>query len=198
MNTKTLGLGFVVALLAVGAGALGGTTFSKPVVVQKIVERVVEERLGASPGPVRFNDCESRNGVEQCFRSSSLVVATTTPCALQSPRHASSTLVRAAIQFTTSTSSEAIIHLAKASGPNSTTTSLGSRIIAAGYQGALHASTTPSGAVGAGAGGTSLNNDFVFAAGQWFTVGMQQTGAGGQFVVGLAPVGSCKATFETF
>src|SRR3990167_430739 len=50
MELKNLGLSFaVIAVLSLLGGALGGVTLSKPVVVEKIVEKVVETKLaGAS------------------------------------------------------------------------------------------------------------------------------------------------------
>ena len=196
MNKQNLGLGFVVALLAIGAGALGGVTFSKPVVVQKIVEQVVTERLGASPGPVRTESCETRNGVEQCFTRVTMKQATTTTCAIRSPLNATSTLLRGNALFTTASSAASVIHMAKASTFNATTTSLGTYTILAGYQGYVEASTTPSGVTGAGAGADILDADYVFGPGQYFNVGVMHTGAGGMFVAGNLYVGYCQATFE--
>ena len=190
MEIKTLGLGFLIAAVAVVAGAFGGNLFSEPVQVQKVVEKVIEERLGASPGPVRTESCETRNGVEQCFVAMSLLAGTTTPCSLRSPRHATSTLLRSATRFDTGSSSDLVITTAKASTYNATTTNLAttSPTLSANTRGAFVVNNDNPGSV--------VDHKFVFAPGDYLNVGVRQTGAGGQFVVGLAPTGKCNATFE--
>lgn len=51
MELKNLGLGLVVtALVALVAGAVGGATLSKPIVIDKVVRQVVEQSFGATPG----------------------------------------------------------------------------------------------------------------------------------------------------
>ena len=186
-NTKRWIAGSVaLGLLALVVAFTNGDT--------KIIEKVTEQ-LGAASGPDRSFPCENRNGIEQCFGRQVMRQATTTVCAARSPS-ATSTLVRGSAIFTTSTSSASIVHMAKALTFNSTTTSLGTFPLLANQQGAFTASTTPSGVAGAGEGGDPLDNDFIFGPNQYFVVGVQQTGAGGMYVVGFAPVGTCNATFE--
>lgn len=161
--------GLAVTALAVAVFA-GGTT-------------TVVENFGAAAGPERTNECESRNGVEQCFKRSSLNISTTTVCAIRAPIHSTSTLDSASIKLTSNGAAAAtVITIAKASTAFATTTSLGKGNLAAGAQGTIIATTTPLDAT---------DEDKTFAPGQYVVFGMQG-GQPGTF----SPVGSCQATFE--
>lgn len=117
------------------------------------------------------------NGAEVYLESKALTTATTTVCAIKSPA-ATSTLTFGAVNFVVSSSTAATIHLAKATTPFATTTSLGSVTLGAGAQGMVVASTSP--AAGAAT---------VFSPNTYLVVGMQ--GGVGTF----SPTGRCTATF---
>ena len=153
-----------VALLLV----LGGVTYS--------LLGTQEPKLGAAPGPERTAECETRNGVTQCFNRKAFTQATTTVCAIKSPA-ATSTLVTALVRFAVSSTTASVVTLAQATTPFATTTLNGAQIaIAAGAQSTIQASTTGQGTI--------------FPPNTQFVVGMQ--GNPGTF----SPTGFCQATFE--
>lgn len=117
------------------------------------------------------------NGAQVFLEGKRLATGTTTVCAIKSPA-ATSTLVFADVDFSVSSTTASIIHLAKATTAFATTTSLGSVALAANAQGTVVASTSP--AAGAAT---------VFAPNTYFVVGM----AGG--VGTFSPVGNCTAQF---
>ena len=140
-----------------------------------------EPAVGALAGPNIPSNYLKWCGVAIYSGATALAVGTTTVCAIQSPA-ATSTLIRASILLTTSSTTASTVTLAKAATAFATTTSLGQHVVAANAQGAIQASTTL--AVG-------LNDNTVFGPNQWFVVGM----AGG--VGTFSPVGQCQATWQT-
>lgn len=111
-----------------------------------------------------------------------LLQATTTLCALQAPA-STSTLLVGGIKLTQASSTNAVVvDIAKATGPNSTTTLLGqATAVAAGAGGTILASTT----------GMGTNNpSYVFGPNTWLVIAMKG-GLGG--VTNSAPTGSCSA-----
>ena len=111
--------------------------------------------------------------------SDTLVSATTTVCAIQSPT-ATSTLVRASINFKIGTTTASTIDIAKATTAFATTTIIGGGALAANAQGTFNATTTP-------ATGTSLDGPMVFAPSTYVVFGME--GGTGTF----SPTGTCQA-----
>ena len=141
---------------------------------------VIQEMVGASPGPDRFNQCESRDGITQCFTRKALNTATTTACSIKSPT-ATSTLVLSSIKFTTGSTTAAQITIAQGAVPSATTTSLGIHTLAANAEGVFLASTSPA---------FLANPVHIFGPNRWLNISM--TGGVGTF----SPVGVCQATFE--
>lgn len=116
-----------------------------------------------------------------------LLQATTTLCALQSPS-STSTLLMGGISIVQASSSNAVVvDIAKATGPNSTTTLLGAPVaLAAGAGGTVLASTT----------GMGTNNPaYVFAPNTYLVIAMKG-GLGG--VTGSVPTGACSAVWAQF
>ena len=142
--------------------------------------------LGAVNSPNFISTWISVNGVKKEYRkTTSLTVATTTVCALQSPTYATSTLTFGGIKFDISSTTASKITLAKSATAFATTTKIGGRDIEANNQAAIIATTTPS----------TGNEDIIFAPGKWFVVGM----AGATFTNGqYSPSGSCSAEFTVF
>lgn len=141
----------------------------------------VRETVGAITSPNIPSTYLSWNGVTLNHRrTDTLTAATTTPCALQSPTEATSTLVYASVRLTTSSTTATRVVLAKSTSFNATTTELAARDVAANNQLTLVATTSP-----------STMDNLVFAPGQYLVMGIQ--GAGG--TAGLAPVGVCTARF---
>ena len=147
-----------------------------------VIERVVEEGVGAVVGPDRYSPCESTNGITRCFTRRSLATATTTVCAIQSPAFASSTLVAGGVKFNTSSTTATIVEIARSATAFATTTSI--------TRAALAANATPF-VVASTSAVTELESPaWVFDPGQWLVVSMQ--GGAGTF----SPTGFCQATFE--
>lgn len=163
--TAVLAVGVIVALW-LGAQAPTQTV------------QTVQSKLGAL-NPDIISPYISFGGVQMySARSNDLVQATTTVCALQSPA-STSTLQFGSVQFSVASSTQAsTITLAKATTAFATTTSLGKFVIAAGAQGTVIASTTP-----------TLGDSVIFSPNTYFVVGMQ--GGGGTF----SPTGTCSANW---
>src|SRR3990167_3636128 len=116
----------VSGLVAVVAVALGLSFFaSEPLVVEKVVERVVE-RLGGFPGPDIDSNYLSVNGVTTHYRSMDFQTGTTTVCSFEIPFFdiASSTLVAAGARIDALSTTTGAFKIAKGLGQNSTTTTL--------------------------------------------------------------------------
>ncbi len=147
--------------------------------VREIVKEVVE--VGSS-GADRFNDCEARNGIIQCFYKKALSTATTSVCAFKSPA-ATSTLLRATLSVKTATSTATIVTIAKAANSNATTTSLFKGAIASGAPATMTKVAS-----------SSTDGADIFAPNTWLNFGVE----------GFAPnaadttkfLGQCQATFE--
>lgn len=132
----------------------------------------VVEKLGAVSSPDILSPYFSVGGVRQwAGRTDSLSQATTTVCAIQSPA-ATSSLLYGSIKFSVGTTTNTIVHMAKAAGPTATTSSLGLFALASGAQGQGTASST---------------GNHIFSPNTWFVVGMQ--GGTGTF----SPTGTCEA-----
>ena len=97
MNKNLQIAGLVALVLIVG---WLGVSYPVPAVVEKIVER-----LGASPGPDRFNPIESMNGVCRAFYSGEFTDATTTVLSIKNPFNATSTAVLVNVYGTNGTTS---------------------------------------------------------------------------------------------
>ena len=171
MNVKNIALTVAVSTLVV---VLGLTLFGQSK-VERIIERVVD--LGASPGPKIDNPFLDVNGVLVHYAEGRFTSATTTPLAIQSPRTSTSTLLMGSgCRFNHASTTAAQITLAKAATAYATTTALVTTTIAASAAGTITATT-------------SVANDFVFAPGNWFVVGM----AGG--IGTFSPTGRCVVRF---
>src|SRR3990167_10653782 len=129
MNLKE-GVLYGVVALALVVGFLGlsnpkavidSTKVDVGAIAQSVYNAVKAELPLGAAGPDRFSQCESRNGVQQCFTRYVLRTATTTACAIKSPT-ATSTLVRATLKVTTATSTATTWTVAKAATAFATTT----------------------------------------------------------------------------
>lgn len=147
---------------------------------------IAAQPFGASPGPDRFNACESRDGIQQCFKRIALGTATTTPCNIQSP-NATSTLTGTALKVTTASSTATTWAVAKAARPNATTTPLrGDTALASGVLGTI---------TYVGTSTTGIADPAVFEPSQWLVwsvAGMVSPSAGDITKLN----GICQATFE--
>lgn len=85
-----------------------------------VVERVTE-KLGIAAGPESTNNYQCYSGVCTYYARSTLKAATTTPCALRSPTHATSTLSRFMLSVTTATGTAATYDIATSTDAFSTT-----------------------------------------------------------------------------
>jgi len=115
MELKHILVSLGISVLVV---ALGLSLFtSEP----SIVERVIE-RIGASPGPDRFNSRECINEVCTNYVRSQMVLATTTPCALRGPLNASSTIIKVTGQTLVGTTTATIWDVATSTTAFATST----------------------------------------------------------------------------
>lgn len=174
LNYIALGVS-VVALLVVGVVYFSAPT-QVPIDNESLVAKI-RDMVGAMPGNVIQADSIVVNNQETKQYSQDLKKATTTPCAIKSPS-ATSTLDYASITFKTSTTTQSVLHIAKAATNTATTTLIGTAYtIAASAQATVVASSTANttGAVG------------VFAPNQWLVFGLQ----GGTGTV--SPTGNCQA-----
>lgn len=166
----------VIAGIAVLALIVGGVAVLRPATVERVVEQVV----GAVSGPDRSFDCESRNGVTQCFARKSLSVGTTTSCAIKAPRTGSSTLIigSASVVGGTNDITTAVTFTKGLTMQASTTALSGTFVSTADASGSFIASTT------------NPEQTRQFGPADWLQVNF----AGG---VGTASTsGSCSATWE--
>lgn len=171
MNLKDFLLGGAVVI------ALIALVFVFNVQTQTTTVSQNEPTYGASPGPERFNKCESRDGITQCFTRTTLRTATTTPCSIQAPTAGTSTLSQSGVvRFTYASSTGAqTIHVARSRFQNATTTLL------------MPAITTV-----ANEPITIMASSTTFGPGEWLNIGMQGTAN----AANNAPIGVCQATFE--
>lgn len=138
-------------------------------------------RLGAVSGPDTYFEYTANQNLQKYGLTRGFTSATTTVCAIKSPA-ATSTLVFAGVNFTTSSTSASVVTLAKAATAFATTTALNTLTLAANALGAQIATSSIATV------GVAGNN--IFAPNQYFVVGMQG-GVGGTF----SPVGTCSAEF---
>lgn len=176
MSNKNLTIGVVIAILI----AVGGYFFPQ---VHALFGGI---QSGTDISTTNFTTLsvqngESNGGLYTTAARITMAQGTTTVCAIQSP-NATSTLTEASALFTTSSTTGSTVTLAKATTAFATTTSLGSASIAAGAQGTVIASSTPS--------SVALDPAQVFSPNTWFVVGM--AGNTGTF----SPVGVCTIEFQ--
>lgn len=172
MNKKLLAGVVVVVLLILGVTFPRGNT---------VIERIT---AGAVSSPDILSPYFSYGGVRHWAGKQSMAQATSTFCAIQAPA-ATSTLIWATANFTTSSSSAQTVVIAKASTPYATTTLLGTLAIAANAQGLVVATTTNTNATDWQYG--------IIAPNAYITVGWSGALGGG---VNSAPVGTCAAGFR--
>lgn len=145
-----------------------------------VTNHLQSKPVGAVASPDIMSPWFSYGGVRHWSgHSESLVSATTTVCAIQSPA-ATSTLLRASISFKVGSTTASTVDIAKATTAYATTTIIGGGALAANAQGTFNATTTP-------ATGTSLNGPMVFAPSTYVVFGME--GGTGTF----SPTGTCQA-----
>jgi hypothetical protein len=106
-----------------------------------------------------------------------LKTATTTPCAIQSPK-ATSTIIHASFSIGTGTSTANFVEIGKATTAFATTTSLGYLTIASGKSGTLVSTTT------------SQNDNLIIAPSNWVVTKMSQS-------YDQVPPGVCEVIFRT-
>ena len=150
--------------------------------------------LGAVSGPDRFNPCESRDGILECFTTRALTTSTTTICAIQSPV-ATSTLQSAGLNLTLSSTTASLITVAKATTAFATTTALATTSIAANALGAFTSASTTAATTQTVV--SQKLTDVIFGPSEYIVWGMQDTTAeatAGSF----SPTGKCHAIFEVF
>lgn len=169
MKNHLITAGIAIVVFAVGIA------FVKP--VQNVVQQ-----FGSVASPDIQSPYFSFGGVRFWgAHTESLAAATTTVCALQSPV-ATSTLLSASIRFVVSSTTASTVTLAKATTAYATTTKLVEVALAAGAQGTVVASTTPS-------GGATNDGTNVFSPNTYLVVGM--AGGTGTFT----PTGTCQAVW---
>ena len=174
-KTKLLIAGVLVAIVA-SAVALVST---KTVVVNQT--QPATQNYGAVSGPDMPFQYISVGGVARYHYSLPLATGTTSPCSIQSPA-ATSTLVSAGIQFTTSSTTATAITIARGTAMTATTTSIGTDYaIAANKTAMIVASTT-----------ATAGDATIFPPNTWFNVGMKG-GVGTHDAVGV-----CHAIFESY
>ena len=185
--------GMVVAILIAFVGwskpaqIIDATKVDVNAIARSVYDAVIAAQpFGASPGPDRFNVCESRDGIQQCFKRIALGTATTTPCNIQSPG-ATSTLTRTSLKVTTASSTATTWAVAKAASPNATTTPLrADTALASGVLGTI---------TYVGTSTTGIADPAVFEPNQWLVwsvAGMVSPLAGDTAKLN----GICQATFE--
>lgn len=173
--------------LIMGGIALGVVILWLAIVrpVQQIVHQTTGGSLGSVASPDILSPYYSVGGLRVWKqRTDSLIAATTTICALQSPI-STSTLVFASYRVLVGTTTNTRITIAKATTGFATTTEIGGGALGAGAQGTFVASTSP-------VTGTSLDGPMTFAPSNFVVVGVANAilGATG---VGYAPTGVCEA-----
>lgn len=131
-------LSILALLLAVAAVA--GVFLFRPTNTQ-VVERVVQEKLGAFPGPEINFPYLSVNGVEKFYFSSKLNQASTTLCSFKLPS-ATTTIDNLVGTITTATSSALYLEWGVSKLPDATTTKLSYTTLAANVKTTIVASTT--------------------------------------------------------
>jgi biopolymer transport protein ExbD len=149
----------------------------------------------ASAGPVIDWPTLTVNGVESAYRSvAALNQASTTVCAMQAPKFATSTLQVGSVKITTGTTTALVLEISKSVSPSASTTMLSRVTVPSGGQMTLLAGSyaTSSGSVAGSLGisHTGDENDLVFAPGTWLNV--KYGGPNGALNV---LKGSCKGIF---
>ena len=162
MKKILIGLG-VVVLLVLGVTLPRGNS-------------VVQQIVGANPGPDSYSPYNSFNGIQQWYTSRALTQASSTICAIKSPS-ATSTLVRGSVHINTNTTASTAV-IGKATTAFATTTLLGQNSIAAGTELNLVASTSP-----------ISNGALTFSPNTYMVVGLYGSAA-------VSLTGKCQATFE--
>jgi hypothetical protein len=173
---------FVLGALVL-CGVMLGAYLSAPEAVQVRVVDVASNlnpeslKLGANPGPDSTNPYECINGACRWYNRQAVRSATTTLCAIQSPKSATSTLEHGTIKLTVSTSTATVLQFAKATTAFATTTQIGTdHVVASGAQITVNASSS------------------IFAPGEWFNIGIK--GGNSADGLGMLSAGACQATFE--
>ena len=173
MNTKNI-LIAVGILLALGLGVFN---FVRPV---QLIQNENQE-VGAVVGPNLYNPFWNVNDVFLYPMSKTMTKSTTTICAFKSP-NATSTLMIASANFSTGSTTNATVSIAKSSTAFATTTNIGTLKLAANEKGTW---------VG-GYASSSMSN-LVFEPGKYLVFGMQ----GGTGEVNFSPVGTCKVIWQS-
>lgn len=189
-----VGAAILVSIVALGVGlAKPESNLNMQSIVDEVVYRV--QNFGAAPGPDRFSQCETTNGVQHCWGSSSLRQASTTLCSIKSPA-ATSTLVFGSVALITGTSSATAMEIGKSTVMDATTTRLTYDSAIAGTQTLTTAVASTSQVGSLGETYTTDAQSLVFAPNTWFNVkyggsvcGATNSAACNSFV------GSCKAEF---
>lgn len=172
---------FLLVIVAV-IGLISVTALGLSLTKEGSVSTIVKE-FGAASGPELPFDHLTVNDVASYFaRDTDLTAATTTVCALQSPA-ATSTLVAASITFSTGTTTQSIVHIARSATAYATTTLLDAALdFATSTQATFNASTT---------------KDNIFSPDTFLVVGMAINGpvcAAGDCT--FSPVGVCQAEWR--
>ena len=185
MSKKLTITGIVAVAIVLGFVFLGGEK-TPNTQVQGGNKKIDAELAGVSPDiPSPYFSYGSSKHWAQ--RSDSLVSATTTVCAIQSPA-ATSTLEFASLNLSTGSTTGMQVTIAKASTPYATTTVLA--------QGIAGANLTTGNSYFAVYGATSSITSHTFTPNQYLVVGMQ--GGGNNYTSNpggatYSPVGTCQA-----
>lgn len=148
--------------------------------------KTVQSPLGSLTGPDIQSPYLNVNSVRHEYRGMNLTLATTTPCALQSPS-ATSTLVHASLAVTTASSTATTWTIAKASTAYATTTRLGTFSLGSGALGTMVASSTQTSV----SGDTKTVDDVSVVAPNTFIVWSKA----GDTPAGTGLGGVCRAEF---
>lgn len=178
----------IVSVLGISLAVKAGNTFDWGNVEDKVADKlatqvslqepVQEQKLGALTGPDIPYPYFSFGDVRSWANAKSLVTATTTICALQSPT-ATSSLEFGSLNLDTSSTTASLITIAKSATAFATTTIIGNQYnVGANAQAAIIASSTPSA------------ENLTFAPSQWLVFGMQ----GGTGT--MSPTGKCQAIWR--
>ena len=179
MNKQVLALVAVLVTIAISSWAF------KPI-VNVSVDSPVSSSFGAGGVPDTYSEYTSQNGLTTYKIRRPLTLASTTPCAIQSP-YATSTRKSWAVQVTTATATDVTTWTFATSTTAFATTSVyGTFSLAAGTQGSMVASTT------ATTTGKRTNDVDVVKPNTWFVVGMAGTVPAGTTNL----QGTCSAVFE--
>lgn len=161
---------------------VGAPAVNIPATIVNVPKQVspVSPVLGSVTGPDSYFPYIGSNNLRTYSVRNGLATATNTPCAIPSPKTATSTLTFGSIKFLVSSTTATRIEIGQATTPYATTTLIGTALdIAANAQATVIASTSPTGTA------------TIFAPGTFLVI-KTQGGATNSY----SPTGICEAEFK--